>query len=59
MNPDKQSGSILFTVLAGGAALCLADLAARSLMAPVQLPVGVITALVGVPVFLMLLTRSR
>ncbi len=47
------------SVLAGGAALCLADLAARSLMAPVQLPVGVITALVGVPVFLMLLTRSR
>ena len=47
------------SVLAGGAALCLADLAARSVMAPVQLPVGVITALVGVPVFLMMLTRSR
>ena len=47
------------SVLAGGAALCLADLAARSVIAPVQLPVGVITALVGVPVFLILLTRSR
>ncbi len=47
------------SVLAGGAALCLADLAARSVMAPVQLPVGVITAMVGVPVFLILLTRSR
>jgi iron complex transport system permease protein len=47
------------SVLAGGAALCLADLSARSLVAPVQLPVGVITALVGVPVFLMLLIRSR
>ncbi len=47
------------SVLVGGAALCLADLASRSLMAPIQLPVGVVTALVGVPVFLMLLGRSR
>lgn len=47
------------SVLAGGAALMLADLAARTLVAPIQLPVGVITALVGVPVFLALLTRSR
>lgn len=47
------------SVLVGGAALCLADLAARSLIAPVQLPVGVITALIGVPVFLVLLTQSR
>lgn len=47
------------SVLAGGAALTLADLLARSVVAPVQLPVGVITALVGVPVFLALLTRSR
>lgn len=47
------------SVLAGGAALALADLLARSIAAPVQLPVGVITALVGVPVFLALLARSR
>jgi len=47
------------SVLAGGAALCLADLAARSVIAPVQLPVGVITAMVGVPLFLVLLSRSR
>ncbi len=47
------------SVLAGGAALALADLLARSVVAPVQLPVGVITALVGVPVFLALLARSR
>ncbi len=46
-------------VLAGGAALTLADLLARTIVAPVQLPVGVITALVGVPVFLWLLARSR
>jgi len=47
------------SVLAGGGALTLADLLARSVVAPVQLPVGVITAIVGVPVFLALLTRSR
>ena len=47
------------SVLAGGAALTLADLLSRSIVAPVQLPVGVVTALVGVPVFLWLLARSR
>jgi len=45
--------------LAGGAGLTLADLAARTIVAPMQLPVGVITALIGVPLFLWLLTRSR
>ena len=47
------------SVLAGGAALTLADLLARSIVAPIQLPVGVITVMIGVPVFLALLTRSR
>jgi iron complex transport system permease protein len=46
------------SVLAGGALLVLADTLARTVAAPVQLPVGVITALVGVPVFLWLLSRS-
>ena len=45
--------------LAGGSVLTLADLLARTVVAPTQLPVGVITALVGVPVFLWLLSRSR
>lgn len=39
--------------LSGGIFLVLADTLARSIMAPQQLPVGVITALIGVPVFLM------
>ncbi|MFJ2987861.1 FecCD family ABC transporter permease [Collimonas sp. NPDC087041] len=47
------------SVMTGGAVLALADLAARTVVAPTQLPVGVITALVGVPVFLWLLSRSR
>ena len=44
--------------LAGGTLLTLADTAARTVIAPQQLPVGVLTALIGVPVFLYLLTRS-
>lgn len=46
-------------MLMGGAALLLADLLARTVVAPLQLPVGVITALVGVPAFLVLLLRRR
>ena len=45
--------------LAGGSLLVLADTLARSVMAPQQLPVGVLTALLGVPVFLFLLGRQR
>ncbi len=46
-------------VLGGGSLVVLADAAARSVAAPLQLPVGVVTALVGVPVFLWLLPRRR
>ncbi len=44
-------------VLAGGSLLVLADTLARTILAPQQLPVGVITALLGVPLFLYLLHR--
>ncbi|MDX1626377.1 MAG: iron ABC transporter permease [Wenzhouxiangellaceae bacterium] len=44
--------------LFGGAFLLLADTLARSVLAPRQLPVGVVTALIGVPLFLMLLHRT-
>lgn len=43
--------------LAGGSLLTLADTAARTIAAPVQLPVGALTAIIGVPVFLFLLGR--
>lgn len=46
------------SALAGGTLLLLADTAARTLLAPQQLPVGVITALVGVPAFMLLLLRN-
>ncbi|HWP94528.1 MAG TPA: iron ABC transporter permease [Gammaproteobacteria bacterium] len=45
--------------LAGGSLLVLADTLARTLLAPQQLPVGVLTAALGVPLFLYLLNRSR
>jgi iron complex transport system permease protein len=45
------------SALLGGALLMAADLIARTVIAPAQLPVGVITALLGVPTFLYLLLR--
>lgn len=46
-------------VFAGGSLLMLADTLARTLLAPQQLPVGVVTAAIGVPLFLYLLNRAR
>ena len=45
-------------VLTGGSFLILTDTLARTLIAPQQIPVGVVTALLGVPVFLFLLQRQ-
>ena len=47
------------SALLGGCLLVLADTLARTLLAPRQLPVGILTALVGVPVFLYLLYQGR
>jgi iron complex transport system permease protein len=43
----------------GGVLLVLADLLARTAIAPRQLPVGALTALIGVPLFLALMRRQR
>ena len=45
--------------LGGGTLLLVADTVARSAFAPLQLPVGVITALIGVPAFIFMLTRGK
>lgn len=45
--------------LAGGAFLILADLLARTVLAPSEIPVGIITALIGAPFFIYLLRRTR
>jgi len=48
-----------FSALLGGGFLLLADTVARTLLAPSQLPVGVVSAAVGVPFFLFLLLRRH
>jgi iron complex transport system permease protein len=45
--------------LGGGAFVIIADLLARTIMAPIEIPVGVITAIIGAPFFLYLLRRTR
>ena len=47
------------SAIAGGALLVVADTMARTLMAPRQLPVGALTAAIGVPLFLILMIRAR
>ena len=47
------------SVLLGGSLLMLADAIARTIFSPVALPVGIITTLLGVPVFLLLLQRTK
>jgi iron complex transport system permease protein len=45
-------------MIAGGAFMILADALARTVEAPTEVPIGVVTALVGAPFFLIVL-RSR
>jgi iron complex transport system permease protein len=47
------------SALLGGSFLVVADSFARTIIAPQQLPVGVVTAVIGVPVFLLILHRSH
>jgi iron complex transport system permease protein len=46
------------SVFGGAAFLCLADLGSRTLLSPAEIPIGVLTAIVGAPFFLLLL-RAR
>ncbi|MGN1387779.1 MAG: FecCD family ABC transporter permease [Bacillus sp. (in: firmicutes)] len=48
-----------FSLVYGGAYLVLADLLARTIIAPKELPIGVVTALIGSPIFAILLIRQR
>ena len=45
--------------LMGGAMLVAADMAARTVVAPAELPIGIVTALIGAPIFLWLLLGRR
>ncbi len=47
------------SALGGGALLCVADLVGKSLLPPMELPSGIITAIIGSPYFLYLLRRKN
>lgn len=47
------------SLLFGGAFLCLADLLARTLSSPAEVPIGVVTAFFGAPFFVLVLRSSR
>ncbi len=47
------------SALGGPLLLILADMVARTIVSPAELPIGVMTALVGAPFFIFLLIRSR
>jgi iron complex transport system permease protein len=46
-------------LVAGASFLILADLGARTVVAPAELPIGVVTAFIGAPFFLLVLRRTR
>ena len=47
------------SALGGGALLCAADLLGRSVLSPMELPSGIVTAIIGSPYFLYLLRRKN
>ncbi|MBA3874655.1 MAG: iron ABC transporter permease [Anaerolineae bacterium] len=55
----SHEGLLPVSALFGGALLVLADLIGRWVIAPSELPVGIVTAIIGAPYFLYLLYRSR
>lgn len=57
LGPDHRS-LLPASALTGAVVMVLADLAARTVLAPVELPVGIVTAVLGGPFFIWLLTRS-
>ena len=56
---SRHRGLLPVSALMGAIFLLWADTIARTLFAPLEVPVGVITALVGVPIFATILARTR
>lgn len=57
--PAGMGLHLLLTGALGALLVLFADLVGRAAFAPIQIPAGLITAVVGVPVFVVLLIRSR
>ncbi|MBZ0307932.1 MAG: iron ABC transporter permease [Anaerolineae bacterium] len=56
---SAHEGLLPISALFGGALLVLADLIGRWIISPSELPIGLVTAMIGAPYFLYLLYRSR
>jgi iron complex transport system permease protein len=56
--PDHRD-LLPLSLLFGAGFLILADLVSRTIISPTELPIGVITALIGAPIFALILTRQR
>jgi iron complex transport system permease protein len=50
---------VSLSIIGGAGALLVADVIARSVMSPQEIPVGIVTALVGAPFFLWVLRRAK
>ena len=51
--------NLLITAMVGAVLVSMADLIGRAAFAPIQIPAGLLTALIGVPLFIVLMIRSR
>jgi len=56
--PDHRT-LLLNSALLGASLLILADVIVRVIIAPAELPIGIMTAVLGAPVFLWILLRRR
>lgn len=55
----RHRGLLIASALLGGVLMILSDVIARTVVAPAELPIGIITAIMGAPFFLWLLLRQR
>jgi iron complex transport system permease protein len=58
LNPDGPGWAVALTASLGGLMVAAADIVARTIALPRELPVGIITALIGGPVFVYLVQRG-
>ncbi len=59
LGADTRDGFLPVTALAGAVFLVWVDTLARTVLDPQEIPVGVVTAMIGVPAFVLVLYRTR
>lgn len=59
LSGNDHRSLLLNSALAGSSLLTLADVCSRTLIAPAELPIGIVTAVLGAPVFVMLLLKQK